>query len=273
MSAAVSDRPFDRDRDENDRSRSTRWGSCFALIAALHLVGIWAVLHVHAPAAPRLARPPATVMIELPPMPAARLARPREIPPPKHVVSKPPPPRPVAQPVMPQAPRAPVAHVDVPVPPRAKARPLERTVVADRPKPVPDDNPPAPVAAGPQPVEAPPAPAVAAPVAASAAPAAAPPSNAVPTWQGVLLGRLERFKRYPGTAQLRHQQGVVYLRFAIDRRGKVVSASIDKSSGFDVLDQETLALIHRAEPFPPPPPEMAGDPIELVVPVQFFLKL
>ena len=86
------------------------------------------------------------------------------------------------------------------------------------------------------------------------------------------MGRLERFKRYPNSAQVRRQQGVVYLRFAMDRRGKVVSAAIEQSSGFDALDQETLALIHRAEPLPPPPPELTGDPVELVVPIQFFLK-
>ncbi|HEY5348231.1 MAG TPA: TonB family protein [Candidatus Lustribacter sp.] len=88
----------------------------------------------------------------------------------------------------------------------------------------------------------------------------------------MLLARLQRFKRYPSFAQFRRQEGVVYLRFTMDRHGKVVSASIDKSSGFDALDQETLALIHRAEPLPPPPPEVPGDPIQLVVPIQFFLK-
>jgi protein TonB len=88
----------------------------------------------------------------------------------------------------------------------------------------------------------------------------------------MLLGRLEQFKRYPYEAQYRRQQGVVYLRFDMDRHGKVLSAAIVKSSGFDALDQEALALIHRAEPLPPPPPEMAGDPIELTAPVQFFLK-
>jgi protein TonB len=83
---------------------------------------------------------------------------------------------------------------------------------------------------------------------------------------------LEQFKRYPSTAQLRHQQGVAYLRFSLDRKGKALSASIDKSSGFSALDEETLALIHRAESLLPPPPEVTGDPIVVVVPVQFFLK-
>jgi protein TonB len=118
-----------------------------------------------------------------------------------------------------------------------------------------------------------------APVAASAppAPAAAPasaapaPSNGAPTWQGLLLGRLEQFKRYPALAQSRGQQGVVWLRFTMDRDGKVLSARIDKSSGHDLLDQETLALIRRAQPLPRPPPDVPGATLELVTPIEFFL--
>ncbi len=87
----------------------------------------------------------------------------------------------------------------------------------------------------------------------------------------MLLGRLEQFKRYPYEAQYRRQQGVAYLHFIMDRNGKVLSARIEKSSGYEALDQETLALIHRAEPLPKPPTEIPGDPIELTVPVQFFL--
>ncbi len=57
------------------------------------------------------------------------------------------------------------------------------------------------------------------------------------------------------------------LRFSMDRHGKVLSANIAQSSGFDTLDQEALALIHRAEPLPPPPDEIHGDPVELTVPL------
>jgi protein TonB len=58
----------------------------------------------------------------------------------------------------------------------------------------------------------------------------------------------------------------------MDRQGHVLSAQIAKSSGYDALDDETLALIHRAEPLPPPPPEVAGETVALTVPVQFSLK-
>lgn len=92
------------------------------------------------------------------------------------------------------------------------------------------------------------------------------------TWQGLLLAQLEAHKRYPPAARERGEQGVVYLRFAMDRQGKVLSSSLEKSSGFADLDQETLDLIQRSQPLPPPPATIAGSVIELVVPVQFELQ-
>jgi periplasmic protein TonB len=93
----------------------------------------------------------------------------------------------------------------------------------------------------------------------------------VPTWEGLLLGRLQRFKRYPNAARTRKQQGTPLLHFTMDRSGKVLSAKIMRSSGYAVLDGEALALVRRAEPLPPPPPEVPGDPVERVVPLEFSL--
>lgn len=112
----------------------------------------------------------------------------------------------------------------------------------------------------------------AAPMAAAApAPQQLPATKGAVTWQGSLLARLERAKRYPFLARSRRQQGVVLLHFTMDRNGTVLTAEIKKSSGYDLLDQEALAMIGRAQPLPPPPAEVAGDPVDLVVPVEFFL--
>lgn len=87
-----------------------------------------------------------------------------------------------------------------------------------------------------------------------------------------MLGRLERFKRYPAFARFDRQQGIAYVRFVMNRDGRVLSARIERSSGYALLDEETLALVRRAEPLPKPPPEVAGDTLELVVPVEFSLN-
>lgn len=245
-----------------------RWGVSLGIILALHIVAIVALVNLHPSLSPP-PPPPAAITIDLPPLPPARPAPPKPVQPVQKQVAQPPP-KPIEAPLVPQAPLA--RHVDVPLPPSRHVQTAQRAVAAAPPQPVSENQPSsAPAAEAPQAAAAPAAPPAAA---ATPLPAAAAPSNsnAVPSWQGALLAKLERLKRYPSAAQFRRQQGVAYVRVSMDRRGNVVSATIDKSSGVDALDAETVALIHRAAPLPPPPPEVAGDPVVLVVPVQFFLK-
>ena len=107
-------------------------------------------------------------------------------------------------------------------------------------------------------------------------PAPAPPAinsgAARASWQAQLVGWLERNKRYPRLAQEQRQEGTVYLRFAIDRQGRVLSSQIERGSGYALLDEEVLALIQRAQPLPAPPAEVLGARIELTVPIQFSLR-
>jgi protein TonB len=102
-------------------------------------------------------------------------------------------------------------------------------------------------------------------------PPAPQPSNAKPTWEGLVLGALNKVKRYPRDAAMRRQQGVPYIRFVMNREGKVLSSRIERSSGFRPLDDEAVSLPKRAQPLPRPPAEVKGDSIELVVPVEFFM--
>lgn len=162
-----------------------------------------------------------------------------------------------------------------------KPTPVKRAE-APKPRPAPKPAAPPPAAPSPTPAEVPLAPAmaaiaqdIAAPQAASSSPAAPPPApsgDAAPTWQGALRAQLERFKQYPVAAQTRRQQGIAYVRFAMDRQGRVLWVKLERGSRREALDQEAVALVTRAQPLPPPPPEVPGDPIEIVAPVQFFLK-
>ena len=98
------------------------------------------------------------------------------------------------------------------------------------------------------------------------------PEVAIKSFQMQLLRHLHRHKRYPVGARTKREQGVVYVRFSMDRRGNVLSAAIEKSTRFTDLDNEGLALLARAQPLPLPPVELSGDPIEMIVPVEFSLK-
>ncbi|MFH0299982.1 energy transducer TonB [Bradyrhizobium sp. 31Argb] len=80
------------------------------------------------------------------------------------------------------------------------------------------------------------------------------------------MAHLERRKRYPPSTQSRGERGVAYVRFTIDDRGNVLSASLARSSGFAELDQEVLALVRRASPVPAPP---AGANRAITAPVRF----
>ena len=58
---------------------------------------------------------------------------------------------------------------------------------------------------------------------------------------GKLFGHLNRYKRYPASARMRRQEGVVSFRFTMDRQGHVLSYEIAKTSGSDALDRGDAA--------------------------------
>ncbi|AUW57578.1 energy transducer TonB [Sphingobium sp. SCG-1] len=107
---------------------------------------------------------------------------------------------------------------------------------------------------------------------APAPPAPQVSSNAPDTWEGRVLAQLNKHRRYPRMAMARRQQGVPYIRFTVDREGKVLSSHLERSSGNADLDREAVALPKRASPLPRPPVERNGETLELVVPVEFFMK-
>ncbi len=104
------------------------------------------------------------------------------------------------------------------------------------------------------------------------APPAQKASDARPTWEGMVLGALNKVKRYPREAAFRRQQGVPYIRFVMNREGKILSVRLERSSGIRSLDDEAVSLPRRADPLPKPPEDVKGDTIELVVPVEFFMR-
>ncbi len=90
-------------------------------------------------------------------------------------------------------------------------------------------------------------------------------------WQITISTRLNQFKRYPHQARVHAQQGTVRVAFALDSAGHVVSSRIVKSSGSSILDQETLDLLERAQPFPVPPTGMGSRDLLLEAPISYAL--
>jgi protein TonB len=93
-----------------------------------------------------------------------------------------------------------------------------------------------------------------------------------PSWESLLLRRLQEFKNYPLAARRRDEQGVVLLSFSVDRNGHVTSRHIVRSSGYPALDAEVMALVERAQPMPAFPASMSEAELNLTVPIRFSLR-
>jgi protein TonB len=52
----------------------------------------------------------------------------------------------------------------------------------------------------------------------------------------------------------------------------LIDSRVERSSGVSELDEEALALLHRVQPFPPLPPELPGERVNLTVPIRFNLN-
>lgn len=224
------------------------------LVAAAHLALLWAALHWTPPFPAPVAAPSFAIDLEAMPTSAA--------------TPSPPAPEPQVQPQVQPQPQ-PQARVEpAPPAPRPVRKPAPKPVVA---------APAAPVAELAEAVPSPPseeAPAAAAPSGPSRpGPAAVPPlpRAEMSRWQGALLAHLERHKRYPRDAQMRRQEGAATIRFVMDSSGRVLSATLERGSGVESLDRESLALIERAQPLPLPPGGGA-ERIDLAVPIRFQLR-
>ena len=94
-------------------------------------------------------------------------------------------------------------------------------------------------------------------------------SSALATWRSQIVAVIERNKHYPETSARRGEQGVTQVFFSLDRQGRVIDSRVVRSSGASALDEEALALLRRAQPFPPVPPEILGDRVNLILPLRF----
>jgi protein TonB len=168
------------------------------------------------------------------------------------------------------APGPPEEQSDPTPPPKEETKPIEQEAEVALPTPEPP-KPEPPV----EQHEATATPSVELPPSAAAPPT---PGAEVQTpasfirWQSALAAHLERFKRYPTAARARGEHGIAKVAFTIDHEGHLVSSQIVQSSGSSLLDQETLAMLARAQPMPKPPGNAPDSTLSFVVPVRFNIR-
>jgi protein TonB len=115
--------------------------------------------------------------------------------------------------------------------------------------------------------------------ASAAAPASTPssPANNVgvgrsdydTNYRGLVSAHLARYKQYPADARSSGKTGTAAVTFSIGGGGGVTSVSLARGSGVASIDQEVVAMVRRASPFPAPP---GGRPQSFTVPVSFRLN-
>jgi protein TonB len=268
-----------------------RWAICGAAIVLAH--GGIAAAMVNWQDADESAEPAAAIVIDFAPVPVAPAIPHTELPPgPEQVMSDASPSKPVEsveEKVEEKVEQQVEAKVEQKVEEKVETKPLEEPPPEVSPAPNPE------VAVQPPPPQEiqqetpkrqdprPPAPATTAPQAIPNQVAALPAAptqgqlvpenpNVIPTWKTQIVALLERNKRYPEGAQARREHGVAQVFFSLDRNGRVIASRVLRSSGASALDEEALALLRRAQPFPAPPRELPGEHVDLTVPIRFNLK-
>jgi len=229
------------------RKDTTRWITCGAIVLIAHSIGALALLSAFETSSDFDAGAP-VVMLELPEIAAAPAIPPNDL--------APGPPQPETEPTPPTEeetkPRETESEVALPTPEPPKLQPPED-------EKLPTSTPSAEI----------------------------PPSQAAPPkagaavqklridasrWQTALAAHIERFKRYPAKARSNGEQGIATVAFSIDRQGRLLTSRIVQSSGSPMLDQETLAMLARAQPMPAPPSNISDNKLFFVVPVRFNIR-
>lgn len=78
---------------------------------------------------------------------------------------------------------------------------------------------------------------------------------------------IRKFSQYLPDLREKNEGGTVVLRFVIARDGRLVEASIAKSSGVVALDRGLLDSLRAASPYPPLPAEIPGSQVVFVQPI------
>ncbi len=218
--------------DSDRRAEVARWAICFAVVAAAHGLGAMALLNNSSEASDFGIDAP-VVMLELPESLITSEAPAPDLPP-----------GPIEEQESEQTP-----------PPKEETKPPEPEAEVTLPMPEPPKPEPPPEEKQ-----------------ATAPQRARTPPTSVTRWQSLLAAHIEHFKRYPAEARSRGEQGIAKVAFTIDHEGHLLRSRIVQSSGSTALDEETLAMLARAQPMPRPPDQISDAQLTFVVPVRFNFR-
>jgi len=95
--------------------------------------------------------------------------------------------------------------------------------------------------------------------------------QAIDNYAYLIAEQVAKVKQYPSTAVSRKWQGETIMQVKFSPNATIQSATIAKSSGFEILDNEALQSLSRIPSLPTPPKSLSGTSFSVLVPVQFLL--
>ncbi|UXY53142.1 energy transducer TonB [Pseudomonas tohonis] len=238
--------------------RNLSWAISLLVVLGFHIALFCWALFWKVSADP-IELPPAAMMVQLEPMPAP--TPPPAPPPPPQVEPEPDP--------LPKLAEAPKPTIAIAPKPKPKPKPPK----PKPPEPKPEQKPQEQESTKEQ-VDAPttPAPPSDAKPAAPQESMASAMTQARETWMSKVSARLARYKRYPEDARRRNFTGSTRVEFTVDAEGKVLAYTLVSKSGSASLDRASLEAVRRAQPLPPPPPEiLANGVVKVNAPFNFNL--
>jgi len=99
-----------------------------------------------------------------------------------------------------------------------------------------------------------------------------PSKDAMLRYQDMVKQRIEAARRYPLWAKKQGIEGVTHLYFTVLSGGAGQDIRIIRSSGSVILDEEAVATVKRASPFPPIPKEISRSSVGMEVAIVFSLN-
>ena len=81
--------------------------------------------------------------------------------------------------------------------------------------------------------------------------------------------RINQLKKYPETARMHAQEGVVEVLLEVAPNGKILHTEITRPTAFESLNQAALTAVQRIGGLPPLP---VSDPIRFRITIQFKLE-
>ena len=100
----------------------------------------------------------------------------------------------------------------------------------------------------------------------------APSAELLALYTKSLSEMFARYKEYPRIAEMRGWEGSVTMRLRVAPSGRLMGAEVLKSSGYDALDKQAIAMVSKAGALPVPPTGLSSADFAVLVPIDFRLE-